>query len=152
MLTSPAGADSEMSPELASRVILLSLEITMRPIFLPSSIVIVPFSSSKTTREPSRETRTRRSLPPPFFSGGRSLPFHSAPSTTGRLMSPCSNMTSTSSSTSGRNHQPRSLPAPSAASGAHQEVSWPGRVGKRTLIRPSLSGSLLSTTRPTIGS
>ncbi|MEZ4368200.1 MAG: hypothetical protein R2939_18265 [Kofleriaceae bacterium] len=129
-------------------IVFFSTSKVMRPLPPPSSMMMRPLSSSNTIREPARDLMTRRSFLPSFLSAGASLPFHSAPMTTGWLMSPCSNITTTSSSTSGMKNQPRFLPAPGDTTGAHQVASVALSTGMRTWTRPSFSGSRLLVTTP----
>jgi hypothetical protein len=97
MVMSAAGVWKQTSPSIASIVILLAwLSKVILPLPTPSSMISCFLSSSNVIFEPRRDLSTQRGLPPGFLSGGLSLPFHSAPTTSGRLRSPCSNMTSTS--------------------------------------------------------
>src|SRR5690348_12926107 len=110
----------------------------------PSFISMVPLSSSSVMRLPLFDLMTRFLLEPSALaSGALSLPFHSAPTMIGRPMSPCSNITSTSSSTSGSENQPRSLPAPIDTQAHHHVLSVMGMVGNLTLMRQSFWSSLM---------
>ncbi len=81
---------TQASPVSASTTILLFFASSVtRPTPPPSSMTIRSSSSSNTIRLPPRDTIARWPLPPSALaSGGLSLPFHSAPSTSGRAMSP----------------------------------------------------------------
>src|SRR5262245_17668781 len=97
---------------------------------------------------PLRERNTFLVLLASIVSGGFA-PFQSAPRTYGRLTSPASKATKTSSFTSGMNHVPRLSPAIKVARRAHASTplsSGPLRCANRTFTRPRLSGSALSIT------
>ena len=63
-------------------------------------------------------------------------------------MSPCSNATTTSSPGCGSMYRPRSLPALTVATRAHQPSMLSPSAGNFTRTRPILSGSLLLVTMP----
>src|SRR5215210_4139488 len=130
----------ETSPSAVIAIVssLLETTIVLFPLLSTISIVSSPSLSLRTIVWPLRDLITRRSfLPSSFVRNGGSTPFQSAPSTYGKRGSPCSKPTSTSSSTSGRKKQPRSLPAIGAAIRAHQLSSVSESHGNLTLTRPS---------------
>ncbi|MEZ4368341.1 MAG: hypothetical protein R2939_18990 [Kofleriaceae bacterium] len=97
-LTTMSPADSTRISFLAeSRTILfLRVESTM-------TMCSAPSLSSKITRWPERDLMTLvKFLPDSLVSGGGCALLHTPPTTIGRSTSPCSNTTSTWSSTSGK--------------------------------------------------
>src|SRR4051812_1731930 len=83
-------------------------------------------ASTMAMRVPALPTRVHRSTrSPPRVSGAASAPFHRPPTTTGCRGSPLTNVTSTSSPTSGSRNAPRLPPANGTATRAHGGASWP---------------------------
>jgi len=103
-----------MSPALSIFTTLFALSSTILFFFVLSTIVTfsAPSLSSKIMRWPDRVlTSFVLFFDESLFSTGCCWLLHSAPITIGRLMSPCSNTTSTWSSFSGKKYEPRPLPA-----------------------------------------
>src|SRR5215470_17935213 len=79
------------------------------------------------------------------FSGGLSCPFHRHPTTYGKLTSPCSKASRTSSPTSGKKKKPLPPPVIGVARRAQWLSSLPSH-GNLTFTRPYCSSLLLVTT------
>ena len=111
-----------------------------------SSVMVMPFFV--------RRRLVRFSPPRSMSAGDGALPFHSPPTISGARRSPWANSSSTSSSTSGRQNRPRSLPAIGATTRAHNGAACAASVvsdNSATCTRLRCSGSSSETTRASKG-